>query len=271
MTHKSYQRVVVTRSAHSHQLFLNGALQFASSDEYRYHEALVHPAFSVGRTIRRALVLGGGDGLAVREVLKHSSVESVVLVDLDPTVTELAKNGQWLAQLNDRSLSDPRVRVVNADAMIWLEEHREAPFDLALVDFPDPSSFAVGKLYTTRFYALLRRALSPSGLITVQTTSPLFARQSFWCIVTTMEASGLHARPYHAFVPSFGVWGFTLASPAAFDPPQHPPPFAHSLSPATLEAMFDFPLDMARLPADVNRLNNQVLVHYYDDEWRRWN
>lgn len=266
-----YQRIVVTRARRSFQLFLNGALQFASSDEYRYHEALVHPAFSVGRPIGTVLILGGGDGLAAREVLKHPGITKVTLVDLDKGVTDLARSAVWLKEQNQDALHDARVEIINTDAMIWLEEHPEEKFDLVLVDFPDPSSFAVGKLYTTRFYRLLRGAMKDDGLAAIQSTSPLFARQSFWCIATTLEASGFSVRPYHAFVPSFGVWGFMLASPSAFDAPSQPPAFASSLTPSILRGMFEFPADMARLPSDVNRLNNQVLVQYYDEEWRKWN
>ncbi|MBP1628837.1 MAG: Spermidine synthase [Holophagaceae bacterium] len=148
-----YQRIVLTRGRGSFQLFLNGNLQFSSADEYRYHEALVHPAFASRPGAKRVLVCGGGDGLAVREILKHPEVQRVVLVDLDPVMTKLAKDMPMLRALNGGSLSDPRVKVVNADAMIWvLEDRSEAPFDVAIVDFPDPNSYAVGKLYTTRFY-----------------------------------------------------------------------------------------------------------------------
>jgi spermidine synthase len=267
----AYQRLVVTRSRHGFQLFLNGALQFSSVDEYRYHEALVHPAFSVGRPIRSVLVLGGGDGLAAREALKHPSVERVTVVDLDPAVTDLARDAPWLRDLNGGSLRDSRVRVVNDDAMIWIDESRDTRYDLVLVDFPDPASYAIGKLYSTRFYALLKRSLADGGLAAVQSTSPLFARQSFWCIATTMEAAGLFVRPYHASVPSFGVWGFMLASTTPFDAPREPPPFATSMAAGTLAGMFSFPPDIARVPTEVNRLNNQALVQYYDEEWRQWN
>ena len=148
-----YQRVVVTRSNNSHQLFLSGALQFNSEDEYRYHEALVHPAMASSGDPRRILILGGGDGLAAREVLRHPSVEKVVLVDLDPSVTDLARTFQPFVELNEGSLEDPRVEVVNADAMAWMETGANL-FDVAIVDFPDPHSFSVGKLYTDTFYSL---------------------------------------------------------------------------------------------------------------------
>ena len=171
-----YQRIVVTGGAHGFSLWLNGALQFSSRDEYRYHEALVHPAFAVAVEARRALVLGGGDGLAVREILAHREVERVVLVDLDAGVTDLARDFPRLAELNRGALSDPRVTIVNDDAMHWLEGNR-ARFDVVVVDFPDPATFSVGKLYTTRFYELLQGVLAPDGVVALQATSPLHARQ----------------------------------------------------------------------------------------------
>ncbi len=268
-TSSSYQRILITRNAAGFQLFLNGNLQFSSADEYRYHEALVHPAMAVQSAPRRVLILGGGDGLALREVLKYRSVEQVTLVDLDPKMTALSEAFKPLGVLNQHAFKDPRVRVVNADAMIWLEEERDR-FDVAIIDFPDPSSFALGKLYTTRFYRLLRTRLTPDAAISVQSGSPLYARQSFWCIVRTMEAAGLHVRPYQTTVPSFGVWGFALASAAPFDQPAHVRAPARFLDDATLSAMFVFPRDMAPVPVEINRLDNQMLVRYYEAEWRHW-
>lgn len=265
-----YQRIVLTRGRGSFQLFLNGNLQFSSADEYRYHEALVHPAFALRPGAKRVLVCGGGDGLAVREVLKHPGVQEVVLVDLDPAMTDMARHQPMVRQLNTAALDDPRVKVVNADAMVWLQGQTGPPFDLALVDFPDPNTYALGKLYTSRFYRLLQRRLSPEAMIAVQSTSPLMARQSFWCIATTMEAAGLQVRPYHLAVPSFGVWGFVLASPQAFPVPTTVLPGLRHLSDEATAAMFAFPKDMERVPVAVNRLDNQVLVQLYTREWRRW-
>lgn len=265
-----YQRIVLTRGRGSFQLFLNGNLQFSSADEYRYHEALVHPAFAVKPDARRVLICGGGDGLAVREVLKHPSVQEIVLVDLDPAMTDMARFQPMVRQLNGASLEDPRVKVVNADAMVWLQETPGPPFDLALVDFPDPNTYALGKLYTSRFYRLLQRRLTDDAMIAVQSTSPLMARQSFWCIAATMEAAGLKVKPYHLAVPSFGVWGFALASKRDFAIPTQVLPGLHHLSDEATAAMFAFPKDMDRVPTEVNRLDNQVLVHLYTREWRRW-
>jgi spermidine synthase len=265
-----YQRIVLTRGRGSFQLFLNGNLQFSSADEYRYHEALVHPAFAVKPDAKRVLICGGGDGLAVREVLKHPSVQEIVLVDLDPAMTDMARFQPMVRQLNGASLEDPRVKVVNADAMVWLQETSGPPFDLALVDFPDPNTYALGKLYTSRFYRLLQRRLTDDAMIAVQSTSPLMARQSFWCIAATMEAAGLKVKPYHLAVPSFGVWGFALASKRDFAIPTQVLPGLRHLSDEATAAMFAFPKDMDRVPTEVNRLDNQVLVHLYTREWRRW-
>ncbi len=265
-----YQRIVLTRGRGSFQLFLNGNLQFSSADEYRYHEALVHPAFAVRPQAKRVLVCGGGDGLAVREILKHPSVQEVVLVDLDPAMTTMARNQVLVRQLNGGALEDPRVRVVNADAMVWLMDTNSPPFDLAIVDFPDPNSYALGKLYTSRFYRLLARRLTEDAAVSVQSTSPLMARESFWCIDHTIQAAGFSTRPYHLAVPSFGVWGFVLASKQPFEVPQRTLPNLRYLSDGSMAAMFIFPRDMDDLPTEVNRLDNQVLVHLYAREWRRW-
>ncbi len=264
-----YQRIVVTRSARGFSLFLNGNLQFASIDEYRYHEALVHPAFAYAGLRGKVLVLGGGDGLAVREALKYPEVQSITLVDLDPAITRFAVDSSELKALNRGALLDPKVTVVNEDAMLWLA-NTDQRFDVVVVDFPDPNNFSLGKLYTTRFYALLKARLAPQGVAVVQSTSPLFARQSFWCIDATMRAAGFRTKPYHAWVPSFGEWGYVLASAEPLEE-RHPlPDDLKFLSPETLPTLFQFARDMDEVPAEVNRLNNQVLVHYYEAEWRHW-
>ncbi|HEY0080601.1 MAG TPA: polyamine aminopropyltransferase [Pyrinomonadaceae bacterium] len=269
-----YQRIVVTRGRAGFQLFLNGNLQFSSTDEYRYHEALVHPALMLasegGRAPRRVVVLGGGDGLALREILKYPSVESVTVVDLDHDMTELSRRFPPLAELNARAFDDPRVRVINQDAMIWLEEPVE-PFDAAVIDFPDPNSFALGKLYTTRFYRLLKERLTPDAAVSIQCTSPLFARASYWCIVKTIEAAGFHVRPYQTAVPSFGIWGFALARRTSFDTPAKAPALAlRFLDDQSMSAMFTLSADLAPVPVEINRLDNQALVRYYESEWRRY-
>ena len=274
-----YQRLVVTQGRGGFSLYINGALQFTSSDEHRYHESLVHPAMAIlaarGVKPRRVLVLGGGDGLAVREILKHSGVEEVTLVDLDAEMTNLGRTHPLFVHQNRGAFADARVRIVNDDAMTWLDGGRKVEsslYDAVYADFPDPSSFSVGKLYTTRFYRLLKRVLSPEGVLTVQATSPVYARRSFWCVAETLEEVGFSVRPFHASVPSFGEWGYVLAAPHPFEVPSSLPdvPLRY-LTPAVMRGMFEFGRDADRIDAEVNRLNDQILVRYYEEEWSRWN
>ncbi len=265
-----YQRIVVTKGRRGFSLFLNGNLQFASVDEYRYHEALVHPAMLHAATHARVLILGGGDGLAAREVFRYPDVVSVTLVDLDARMTTLAQTFGDLTELNAHSMQHNGLQLVHADAFAWLSE-TDAQFDVVIVDFPDPNNFSLGKLYSTAFYQLLKKHLTPQATVVIQSTSPLFARRSYWCIVNTLSAAGFVTSPYHLWVPSFGEWGYVLASaqPTSI---QHPlPDGLRFLTLEHLPNLFAFPKDMQSLPSEVNRLNNQVLVRYYDEEWSRWN
>lgn len=265
-----YQRIVITRGRAGFQLFLNGNLQFSSTDEYRYHEALVHPPMLVAGNPKRVLVLGGGDGLALREILKYPSVEHVTLVDLDPDMTQLSRRFPLLADLNKRSFDDKRVQVINEDAFIWIEQTTDAPYDAAIVDFPDPNTFSLGKLYTTRFYRLLRNRLTPDAAVSVQSTSPMFARNSYWCIIRTLEAAGFTVKPYYTAVPSFGLWGFALARSSPFEIPTRPPDGLRFLDEQTLASMFQLSKDIEPVPVEINRLDNQALVRYYEGEWKRF-
>jgi spermidine synthase len=268
-----YQHIVLTAWKDDLRLFLNSHLQFSSRDEYRYHEALVHPGLAAVPGARHILVLGGGDGLAVREILKYRTVERVTLVDLDPEMTRLFSTQPLLTKLNGGSLTSPKVRVINADAFVWLDENSEV-FDFVVVDFPDPNNYGVGKLYTSAFYRALARHVSRNGLFVVQSTSPLFARQSFWSIVATLKQAGLATYPYHVYVPSFGEWGFTLAA-AAGTPPYVPPPTLPTslrfLSVSDVPQLFSFPRDMQAVAVEPNRLNDQVLVRYYEKEFEAIN
>src|SRR5262249_9672555 len=161
----------------------------SSRDEYRYHEALVHPGLARVNGAANVLVLGGGDGIAVREILKYPTVTNVTLVDLDPEMTHLFSTQELLVRINDRALLSPRVHVINADAFIWLKSNTNQ-YDFIIADFPDPSNFSLGKLFTTAFYAHVHSALRPHGAMVVQCTSPWVARKSFWCVNETLLASG---------------------------------------------------------------------------------
>lgn len=264
-----YQRIVLTQSRGDVRLFLNGNLQFASRDEYRYHEALVHPAMSAHAAPRKVAVLGGGDGMAVREILKYPTVESITLIELDANMTRLFSEQPLMRKLNADSLLSPKVHIVNADAFAWLEDAKNANevFDVVIVDFPDPTNFSLGKLYSTAFYTLLDQHLSSSGYAVIQTTSPLIARRSYWTVANTLEAVNLRTAPYHAHVPSFGEWGFIIASRRPYVMPRALPEGLRFLDAKSLPLLFDFPRDMSRIEAGVNKLNNQVLVQTFEQEW----
>ena len=262
-----YQHIVLTKWKDDLRLFLNTHLQFSSRDEYRYHEALVHPGLAALPGARRVLVMGGGDGLAIREILKYPSVESITQVELDPEMTKLFSTHPALSALNQHSLTAPRVHVINDDAFRWLDQNSDR-FDFIVADFPDPTSYSLGKLFTTTFYRLAAKHLSAGGLIVVQSTSPLFARQSYWCIVETVKQAGLRTYPYHVYVPSFGEWGFVIGSLVPFEPPRELPSGLRFLSARNAAEMFVFPNDMTPVDAEPNRLNDQILVRYYDREWK---
>jgi len=262
-----YQHIVLTRFKDDIRLFLNSHLQFSSRDEYRYHEALIHPGLSAVPAPRRVLVLGGGDGLAVREILKYPQVENVTLVDLDPEMTHLFSTHPMLTGLNQKSFQSPRVHITNADAFPWVDSNPES-FDFVVIDFPDPTNYSLGKLYTTAFYKAVARHLSTQGLMVVQSTSPMFARDSYWCIVETLKQAGLKTYPYHVYVPSFGEWGFVIASTHEYQPPTLLPAGLRFVSVDGLPSMFQFPPDMSPMPMPPNRLNDQVLVRAYDQDWK---
>ncbi|MFP4476288.1 MAG: polyamine aminopropyltransferase [Desulfatibacillaceae bacterium] len=273
-----YQRVVLTRWRGDVRLYLNGHIQFSSVDEARYHEPLVIPAMEAHPRPRTVLVLGGGDGMAAREVLKYDTVEHVVLVDLDPVITEMATERPEMVELNRGSLRSPRVEVVNTDAMRYLESSRDF-FDVILADLPDPSGPALAKLYSTSFYALVEKRLSHRGVFATHATSPFYAPRAYWCVVKTVAAAirpeipGLVPLPYHVNVPSFGEWGFLLAARHEIDPMSLEPRVStRFLNTGTLQSLFVFPEDM-QPPEDikVNRLEDPVLPQYYRQGWNRFN
>ncbi|WP_456278011.1 polyamine aminopropyltransferase [Bacillus sp. AK128] len=211
----NYQRIILTKEQGDVRLFLDGQLQFSSSDEYRYHEMLIHPTMATATNNQHVLVLGGGDGLAVRELLKYDSIETITLVDLDPAIVQLAKEHPDLVELNKQALSNQKVKVVNEDAFEFMEKI-DVFYDVIIVDLPDPNNESLNKLYTLEFYSLLRNHLHPGGAMMVQGTSPVFAPEVYWTIDHTVKATGLHTENLHLDIPSFGNWGFVLAKREPF-------------------------------------------------------
>ena len=269
-----YQRIIITKQSKDLRLFLNSNLQFSSVDEYRYHEALVHPALSALSNPRKVLIIGGGDGLALREVLKYETIETVTMVDLDPAMTKLFSSNSMLTELNQKSLLSSKLTIINQDAFLWLKkiyELKNRPkFDAIIIDVPDPSNFSIGKLYSLTFFRLLHHIINQDSIIVIQSTSPLAARKSFWCVNNTLEAAGFLTTPYHAYVPSFGEWGYVIASLSPYGQPSQYPTGLRYISPETAKEMFHFPTDMAKVKTKIQRLDDQALVRYFDEEWAEY-
>jgi spermidine synthase len=266
-TSTPYQRIVITKAPNDLRLFLNNNLQFSSRDEYRYHEALVHPALATVKNPKHILILGGGDGLAAREILKYPSIQDITLVDLDPAMTKLFSGNELLTSLNSNVFASPKMHLVNSDAFVWLKEHAKQQFDFIVVDFPDPSNYSIGKLYSLTFFHLLNHALAEQGRAVVQSTSPFVARKAYWCVNNTLAAAGFITTPYHAYVPSFGEWGFIIASRQPFFPSASYPAGLKFVNPDTTQLMLHFPQDMSAMATEINRLDNQALVRYFEEEW----
>ena len=282
-----YQRVVLTRQGADLRLFLDGDLQFSTLDEYRYHEALVHPALSANIALRtqkaqnstlaprpsplaprHILLLGAGDGLALREVLKWQDVEKVVLIDLDKAVVNLAKHHPFLVEANHHAYADPRVQVIQADAFVTAPTLRDR-FDVIIADFPDPDRDVIAKLYAQGFYQRLLSRLAPDGVFVTQASSPFFAPKAFACVAETLKSVGLKVYPYVVDVPSFGLWGFVMASYSTIQPNTLELPIAtRFLDRATMQNLFQLPKDIQLGNVEVNRLSQPIILKYQADS--RW-
>lgn len=277
----AYQSIVITRFDERYRLFLDHSIQFDSLDEHRYHEALVHPAMGLVPDARRVLVLGGGDGMAVREVLRHEGVEQVTLVDLDPRVTELFATNPDLVALNGGALTDTRVEIVNEDAWVWAAEQSDAVYDVIIADLPDPKSIALSKLYSVEFYAMLVERLAGHGLLVTQAGSPTFATEAFWITEATLDATRNPAMPggtletvaYQTYLPSFGNWGFVMAGPAVPAEEREPvlPDGLRWMTPEVWAASQAFGVDQARPDSvPVNTIQGHPLAAAYQRGWEFW-
>jgi spermidine synthase len=265
-----YQKVVLTEWQDEVRLYLDGHLQFSSVDEYRYHESLVQPAMALTRSRERVLVIGGGDGLAVREVLKYPDVLEVELVDIDAAVTKLARRDLRLTAINENALNYPKVRIFNEDAFAFLQQSHQ-PYGVIILDLPDPRFEALTKLYSVEGYRLCMRHLAMGGVVVTQATSPYYARRAYWTIAATLETAGFKVFPYHAYVPSFGEWGFHLAVRQNIDPTQITlPVLGRFFEESMFEQMLRFPADMERVAAEPNRMDRPHIARVYREDWGAW-
>ncbi|MCD6184192.1 MAG: polyamine aminopropyltransferase, partial [Deltaproteobacteria bacterium] len=308
-----YQHIVLTENfAGDIACYINGHLQFHSNDEYIYHELLVHPAMHAAQQRKRILVLGGGDGLAVREILKYKEVASITLVDIDPEMTNIATNNPYLSSLNKGSLKNakvsiiknraiksgkkikvpienrarpllqefapgPEISIINMDAAQFIEQ---APglFDVIIIDFPDPNSLELSKLYSKGFYKKIYHKLSRNGIVVQQSSSPFFTKKAFICIGKTIKSANFSTVPIHDNVPSFGEWGWWLACKKDFmseNQLKHALQSIDSLSietqyltPPLIKASLFFGKNIYFNDADIkiNTILNNVIYKYYIKE-----
>lgn len=278
-----YQKIVVTEWNDDKRLFLNGSLQFSTTDEYRYHESLVHLPMALTQNREKILILGGGDGLAVKEILRYKDIGHIDLVDLDAEVTDLAKNNPVFTALNKNSLNNEKVKIFNQDAFNFIKQTNNR-YSLIIIDLPDPHDTSLGKLYSKEFYEMVKKCLSADGLMITQSTSPYFAKKTFWCIESTLAEVFESVVPYTAYVPTFGQWGFVIASQNLGVNTQEQ--FIEKiqnriqseigfdnllfLTPEVVKSLFHFPKDLQKIEVEINTLDTQVIIQYYEESLKSW-
>ncbi len=263
-----YQSIIVTNAwPHNDvRLFIDGHLQFSASDEHRYHEALVHPVMTAGTAPKRILILGGGDGMAAREVLKYDGILSIDLVDLDPEMTWVGTQFNPVVQMNDNALNSELLTIHNADAFNFLQESQDV-WDRIIIDFPDPHNEAISKLYSQEFYALVLTHLTKDGAIVSQSSSPFFARRTYWTIGETMESMFPEVVSYNAHIPSFGAWGFHLGLRGAAPDLSRAPSGRAYMSEDVFRAATIFPCDISKPTGlRVNSIFDPTLYESYNQD-----
>lgn len=290
-TQTKYQKLVLTRWNNDYRLFINGAIQFSSVDEYRYHESLVHLPLLLIPNHEKILVLGGGDGMVVRELLKYPDIKEIHLVDLDPEMTRLAKENKIFRKLNKNSFDDQRLKIYNQDAYNFVK-NSSGIYSAVIIDLPDPNDTGLGKLYSREFYEMLKGRMAANGIMVTQSTSPYFAPKAFWCIKHTLDSVFTGSIPYQTNVPSFGIWGFVMAGGALnhFLDDKNIPEIQkikqkitvnlkkyelsrqlHYFNDTQVPILLYFEPDMKEISTEINTLNTQKLVEYYyksADNWR---
>lgn len=267
-----YQKLVMTKNKEDIRLFIDGNVQFSSVDEHRYHELLVHVPLSLAKHRENILVLGGGDGLAAREILKYNDVKNITVVDLDKDMTDLAKNNRIVRELNQESFFNSKVHIINEDAFKYIENANQY-FDVIIIDLPDPNNSSLARLYSREFYKIVRKKLAKEGLLVSQSTSPYFSSEAYWCVKETLKAAGFnYVSPYHVYVPSFGDWGFMLAANVKYDlnnfalnvPTKY-------LDKETFKKAFIVEKDIQRDGIKYSTMDKPAILDYYLQGWRYWN
>ncbi|WGO97323.1 polyamine aminopropyltransferase [Saccharophagus degradans] len=270
-TQTPYQKLVVTRSTTTREqrLYIDGHIQFSSRDEYRYHEYLVHPVMSIPGPRKNVLILGGGDGLAAREVLKYDDVETIHLVDIDPEMLRIANELPMLRRLNKGSLDAEKLTAFSQDAFSFINEPG-IDYDRVIIDMPDPHNEAINKLYSREFYTMIKRRMTPEGILVSQSSSPFFTRHVFWCIEQTLDHVFDNTLSYHTALPSFGIWGFNMArNNVEFPADIEFNIETRALTQAGMQAARNFDKDIAKVETTVNSIMEPKLYHLYIEDLRR--
>lgn len=261
-----YQDILIVEAC-ERRMYLDQQLQFSTLDERIYHEALVHPALTLTPARKRVLVLGGGDGFALREILKYPDVCHVDLVDLDPLVLQLAKDMPEIVALNERSLHDQRVHIHALDAQQFITQQC-SPYNVIIVDLPDPADKEISRLYTKEFFKRLSKHLASDGILVCQSHSPEYAPVVFWSICRTLKKAGLKTLSYHTEVPTFGDWGFHLVGHVPLKWKRNKVTVPHRTLPEDLTSWFQFEDDILyeKKYAVVNKLDHLTLHKVYQKE-----
>lgn len=266
-----YQKIVITKKDDDVKLFLNRSIQFSSKDEHRYHEMLVHVPMLLHPAPKDILILGGGENLASREVLKHPYVKSIDLVDIDEVMLNLSQNNQYLLEINEKASLNPKVNLIADDAFTYLSNSVK-DYDVIISDLPDPSIDAIAKLYSKQFFGLVKRNLKKDGIFVTQSGEVYYSNTAFSCIKNTVSEVFPNTKTYHVYVPSFGFWGYTIAKNNDFDENNHRgvPDNLKYLTNNNFTQAFQMPKDISIVSTKINTIDNPVVLDYFLDDWYKW-
>jgi spermidine synthase len=206
-----YQHITVTQWKEHYWLYINGNQQLSTFDEFLYHEPMVHPIMALTPEHKNILIIGGGDGFNVKEILKYEDVKTITVVDLDPAMTRLGKEFEGIVKYNESALSHAKVTVLNEDGFTFLEKN-ETFYDIIMIDLPDAKTIEINKLYSLEFYRLAHHALRPNGHIITQAGSPYYATKAFYCIDKTMKEANFTNLQLHNQILTLGEWGWIIGS-----------------------------------------------------------
>lgn len=268
-----YQKITVTQWQGDYWLYLNTGKQLSTFDEWMYHEPLVHPAMKLAKSHKKVLIMGAGDGCAIREVLKYPDVDSVILVDLDPEMTQIGQHHPIFKQLNKSAYFSPKLKVINADAFNYVENTKSF-YDVIIADFPDPKSVEVNRLYTREFYQICNKRLRPNGVFITQAASPYYTTKAFRTIEKTIATAGFQVVPIHNHIYTFGEWGWIIGmkrpSSSAIKKQLQTLTFedvdVRWINQESMLMMTSFGGDLVKInreDLEINTIHNPVLYRYY--------